>query len=605
MKNKLSKMGILSLALVFGMLLFVGCPEDGGNNTGGENPSGENPAGETPSGDNPAGETPGGDTTGKNITVSLKKPASWSQVYAYVWDDNGNEYTQANSGTQLSESSGFYSYKASTQYGYVNARFTDGASNSTMDILDVEADTYYQAASYSSGSTLLLNESSNGTFTTTTPQFKASEVTDSTVTLTWTPIPEADGYVLYDEFVEFDDNDEEKPGSEYWHFQKALSQDDTSLYDDNYGAYLEPEMTYTWKLVAVKYKENASYTAIGAMDPDDVNEAVYAPLYTVVYDFGKLEVETKTSSLSTPTGLTVVSTGATNVKLKWNAVSGADYYMVWWRDNNGDDDEWYYIEEAYTNEYEDIDEEFIEPASSYSYLIVAHNERTYSNDSTEVTAQTSSSVASNLANRSIARAANAPTVPQSVNALPTTTAESFSVSWQSQGTGIGYYVGISKTATGTPVWTSVKLPNASKTFTSADVKKIVKALGGQLDFYVRVYAFSTSKSSVKTDWSTGVPCVVFPTGMGFASSLVKSTKNKTVGFTMKNVWTGKLQTGEWTYGYDITYTDTNTNKTGEAKNTYTGTFDNVPATSKAKATAKAYIQKGYGTKYIFATTFTK
>lgn len=377
-------MGILSLGLVFGLIL-TGCPtetDDGsGNNSN------------TPSTPNTPNDP---QDSSKNIAVYLEKPTNWSKVYAYVWDDSGKEYSESSPGTLLTtQSGGFYSYEAqSPEYGYVNVRFNDGASQSTLDIFGVDTDTWYkQAGTYSADtSKILLNQ--NNSAAIAIPKFHASEVTDSTVTLAWESIPGIDGYILYDEFIEFDDNDEEIPDSEYWHFQKAFVPSERGLLDDNYGEYLDPESIYTWKLIAVKYKENADLSGLDSLDPDFISEKDYSPYYTVVYDFGELEVETKESSLPAPANLRVTNTGPTSVELEWNAVPDADYYMVWWYDE--DTDEWLYIEEAYANKYIDADEEFIFPDSSYKYLVVAHNERTYSKDSNEITASTPSAYSASV-----------------------------------------------------------------------------------------------------------------------------------------------------------------------------------------------------------------
>jgi hypothetical protein len=131
MKNKAILTGIISILLVFGLFL-TGCP---------------NPADDSGTGNSINPPPP------KDITVHLEKPAVWPRVYAYVWDDSGKEYTDANPGTLLTQSGGFYSYKAqSAEYGYINVRFTDGGSQSTLDILGVDTDTWYKGAQVFSGS---------------------------------------------------------------------------------------------------------------------------------------------------------------------------------------------------------------------------------------------------------------------------------------------------------------------------------------------------------------------------------------------------------------------------------------------------------------------
>jgi hypothetical protein len=103
MKKRLFMTGMFSILLAFG-LVFVGC-NDSTNDDGNGNDTPNNP---------PV-------NLSKNITVYMEKPAGWSQLYAYVWDDSGKEFTAATPGTALTTaSSGFYSYQAqSAEYGYV------------------------------------------------------------------------------------------------------------------------------------------------------------------------------------------------------------------------------------------------------------------------------------------------------------------------------------------------------------------------------------------------------------------------------------------------------------------------------------------------------
>ena len=401
MKNKLSFLGIpgelvVATLLVFGLWL-AGC----------SNPAGDNST-----------DTPPKLATA--VTVYMQKPSDWQELHAYVWDDSGKEYNGSGSGNLLTDlSNGFYSFHVeSAEYGYINVRFNNGSSKSALDVLGVNTDTYFQGAGPFPGDTsrILLRQSSTSTISA--PVFKASEITDSTVTLTWDPVPGIDVYILYDEFVIYDDDDNIIPNSEYWHFMGALSSTDRSFYDDNYGEYLEPEFPYKWKLVAVKYKENADMSALASIAPEDLSEDMYAPFYTVVHNFGELKVTTKESSLPAPTGLRVVNTTSTSVELAWNAVSDADYYMVWWEDP--EDEEWYYIEEAYDTRYMDDNEEFIKPGSSYRYCVVAHNTRTYSKDSNIVTATTKPATTASISAfgdlKDISRAAAAPNNPAWVRA---------------------------------------------------------------------------------------------------------------------------------------------------------------------------------------------
>jgi hypothetical protein len=157
-------MGILGLALVFG-LMVSGCltePDDGSGNPIPNNPNTpENP-------DNP-GNPNDPPNSSKNIAVYMEKPTTWSQVYAYVWDDGGTEYTGSGSGTVLTgQSGGYYSFQAKdVENGYINVRFNDGGSHSSLDILDVETDTYYKSAGAFSGDNtkITLTASTSGSFT--------------------------------------------------------------------------------------------------------------------------------------------------------------------------------------------------------------------------------------------------------------------------------------------------------------------------------------------------------------------------------------------------------------------------------------------------------
>ncbi|MDR0558319.1 MAG: starch-binding protein [Treponema sp.] len=156
----------------------------------------------------------------------MEKPSGWAQLYAYIWDDGGNEYSDSSPVALLTAASnGYYSFQASdVEYGYVNVCFSDGGSHASIDILGVDANTYYKSSgAYPADSSKVLLQS-GVTANIPAPNFRASEVTDSTVTLTWDPIPGVDGYILYDQWVDYDDNDEEIPDSEYWHFQKVLCQ---------------------------------------------------------------------------------------------------------------------------------------------------------------------------------------------------------------------------------------------------------------------------------------------------------------------------------------------------------------------------------------------
>jgi hypothetical protein len=512
--------GIFGILLVFGFI-FAGCT----------NPTNDE-------GDNNNPNTP---PINENITVYMQKPSGWSSLYAYVWDDSGKEYTASAPGTELTETSnGFYSYQAqSAEYGYINVRFTDGGYNSTLDILGIDKDTWYKDAEiYSAISQTVVQSSDSSSFTT--PQFTASEKTDSTITLTWGPIPGVDGYILYDEWIEFDDYEEEIPGSEYWHFQKAFSPDERSILDDNYGEYLDPETIYTWKLVAVKYKDGANLSGLDSLDPDYITEDDYSQYYTVVYNFGPLEVETNESSLPAPANLRVTSTGATSVELAWDAVPNAGYYMVWWYDD--DSDEWLYIEEAYDNQYIDSDEEFIFPGSSYTYLVVAHNERTYSNDSNEVTAYTTydySAPMNNSANVSdIVRAVSSttPSAPSYVSAGPNPyAANQINVNWYPVSGAQKYEVGLFNSSPGastTPI--SGTLKTISGTFYSTVYYTYTSVPTSKGAYYIGVRAVNGSKKSPWKAYSYSVP--VFPKISIQSSTATTSGNYKKFTIKMNASW---------------------------------------------------------------------
>ena len=108
-RKNLYVLGILAFALVFG-LFMAACDNGLGSSS-------------VPS-----------DTI--DITVYMQKPSEWSQLYAYVWDEAGKEYSNSGNGTMMigPGSDGFYSFKTnSPDYGYVNVRFNDGGSKSSLD----------------------------------------------------------------------------------------------------------------------------------------------------------------------------------------------------------------------------------------------------------------------------------------------------------------------------------------------------------------------------------------------------------------------------------------------------------------------------------------
>jgi hypothetical protein len=418
--------GILSLMLVFGLAL-TGC------DTGGEDGSGYN-----------NGDNNGTGANAKSITVNMQKPSNWPQLYVYAWDDSGTEYTGAEPGTELTASSGgFYSYNVpSAEYGYINVRYSDGGSKSTFDIQGVESNTYFTSAGVYTGdsSKIRLAASSTSSFPSST--FTGIPTT-TTVTLNWSLIPDADAYVLYDEITSWWDEDTEDTSDDwertYWHIQKALPREQTSLLDDNYGEYLEADTTYAWKLMAVKWNENADFTGIAGklgevLERDEISELdeqKFSSNYTVIHDFGELTVKTLEGTLPAPGGLQILQEelAPTSVALQWNPVAEADYYMVWWWNNGSDgrDADWYYIEAAFDTSYVDADEEFISPNSTYKYRVEARADDhgdgpLYGKWSNEVTVTTPPEPAPSLASggdSSVFRAAAASKQPIPAPSSPT------------------------------------------------------------------------------------------------------------------------------------------------------------------------------------------
>jgi hypothetical protein len=568
--------GLIVLALVFGAAL-AGC------DSGGEESPPNNPP-----------------DIAKNITVYMEKPSGWDTLYAYVWDDNGSVYTAGSPGAVMNEAGdGFFSYSVKAEYGYINVKFSGGNGNTTADILGVDSDTYYQTRFSGQNGVVYLNAAASPS-DFASPSIRASEVTDSTVTLEWTAIPEADGYVLYDEWSEYDDDDEIIEGTEWWHFQKLLSKDETSLYDDNYGEYLLPEKTYTWRVVAVQFKPDADFSEIEEMDEDDIDEDVYSQTYTAIYDFGKFEQRTQESSLAAPT-LTASTAGATSIRLDWNAIEGADYYEVYWKyeGDNEDiypDNEWHYVADAETNFFVDEDEAFIYPLTEYSYSVAAVNERVLSKDSNEVTVTTPADSPAN-ALRSIAPPLRAvtPQKPSRPSAEPIlSAANQAQVTWTLQGSGISYYVGVfANSSSTTPVWTSPKQTKGSLVLKHKDFSG---KLSGKLDFYVKVQAFASTNSANKSAWSDAVLTTVFPDGFG-KTKITPNSSSKTLQITLKDVFAGKFS-GNWDYGYKVTYTDIDKNKNSVEKKvsmtkSYATTLTNVPATSKYQVSIVPYIGDYY------------
>jgi hypothetical protein len=259
--------------------------------------------------------------------------------------------------------------------------------------------------------------------------------------------PDADAYVLYDEFIAWGDEDTDDPSDDwertFWHLQKALPREQTSLLDDNYGEYLEADTPYKWKLVAVKWNENADFTGVvgklgEVLERDEISESdeqKFSANYTVIHDFGEITVTTLEGTLPAPGGLRILDEelSPTSVALQWNPVAEADYYMVWWWNDGSDgrDEGWYYIEAAFDTSYVDADEEFIFPNSTYKYLVEARADDhgdgpLYGQWSDEVTVTTPAEPAASLAYSgasSIVRAA-----AKSKDSIPKPSAPSLSVS---------------------------------------------------------------------------------------------------------------------------------------------------------------------------------
>jgi len=553
MARKRFAVGMLSVALAFAMAV-LGCPSEV------EKPE-ENP---------PAGS--------KTITVYMEKPSDWSQVYAYLWDDGGKEYTSGAPGTLLtSVSGGYHSFKAEgAEYGYVNVRFSDGSSKSSVDIFGVNTDTWYKSAGNSLAGKLLLR--AGDTSSIPTPQFKSRDITDSTVILYWDPVPGIDGYILYDELMEYDDDGVFIQGSEFWHFQKAFLPGEREIYDDNYGEYLDPEAEYYWKLLAVKYKENADLSQIASIDPDYLSEDDYSPYYDVVHDFGTLTVFTKESSLPAPKNLRVVSTAATKVELAWDAVPGADYYMVEWRENSSDD--WLYIEAAYGPNYIDDDDEFIKPGSSYQYRVFAYNERTYNVGNDVVTATTALTRATtNATTRAV------PLNPSTISATANpTAANQIKVNWSSVSGVTKYDVGLFKTASGNPTTSKTVSNTTTHTFTNVPSSPGV--------YYIGVRAVNGSQ---KSGWKfTGSTVSAFPS-ISIKSATTKTSGGyKTITINMNAAW----KTGT-SYGYRVTVIDPKGYNVGtwvnfDVRSTNTITISNVPSGPKYTVKIEPYTGYTYG-----------
>jgi hypothetical protein len=434
-KGKFLFLGEL-LTIAF-MLLATGC--DTGNNPG-DNPGKQD--------DEQGDELPVNQS--RSITVNMQKPAGWSQLYVYAWDDSGTEYTGAAPGTELTDSSGgFYSYNVSSaEYGYINVRFGDGGSHSTLDIQGVDSNTYFTDAGAYTGdsSKILVAASSNSNFTVST--FTGTPAT-TTISLNWSFIPDADAYVLYDEVTSWGDEDTDDPSDDwertYWHLQKALPREQTSLLDDNYGEYLEPDTPYTWKLVAVKWNENADFTGISGklgevLERDEISELdeqKFSTNYTVIHDFGDITVTTLGGTLPAPGALQSLAEelSPTSVALQWNPVTGADYYMVWWWNDGSDGREegWYYIEAAFDTSYVDANEEFIFPNSTYKYLVEARAEDhgdgpLYGQWSEEITVTTPAEPAASMAYSGTSSVIRAAAAAKQKQAIPAPSAPRLSVS---------------------------------------------------------------------------------------------------------------------------------------------------------------------------------
>jgi len=362
--------------------------------------------------------------------------------------------------------------------------------------------------------------------------FKVTDRQENTVTLGWDLIPDADSYVLYDLFEYYDDNDNYI--GDYWHLQKILTTSETSLYDDNYGQYLDPDTTYSWKLLAVKWNYGVD---LGEVDNlDDMYENDFSKYYTVIHNFGELNVTTLPSSRTGPTGLKVENAGSTSVSLRWNPVAGASHYMVWWW--NDYDNEWQYIEEAYETHYIDADEEFIFPSSSYKYYVDARfGNNIISKGSNTVTANTPAykSVAGSITPSFAKVSLSTPSEPR----VTTNTASyTINVSWTPLNT-TKYKVGIfSDPYSLTPLKTQ-------QFSSSYNVKVTVPST--QHVYYVRLMALADSITKSDSGWSYRERAVIFPQ-INYPATKTTTKTYKTVNVTSSVTWKLGAGTG-WDYGW--------------------------------------------------------
>jgi len=489
-------------------------------------------------------------TNSNSITVYMEKPLGWSNVYVYIWDDSGKEYVGEWPGIPLTLQGGFYYYNVSdAENGYINIVFNDGNNNQqTFDIFGVNQNMYFKSVGVFSGDNkyILLQANTSPNFP---PRiFKATDQQENTITLGWDLIPDADGYVLYDLF-EYYDNDDNYIGN-FWHLQKILTTSETSLYDDNYGQYIDPNTTYSWKLLAIKWKGNVDLSEIDNLD--DMKEDDFSDNYTVVHDFGSLNVSTLPSSKPGPTGLKVKNVESKSVELSWDPVALANHYMVWWW--NDDDDEWQYIEEAYDTNYIDADEEFIFPNSSYRYYVDARFENNIISKSSNVVTAYTTAYSGNINGDlgGIAPSFAISKVPLSTPSAPKVTtnpaAYTIEVSWDPANTK-NYKIGIfTSSSSPSPLKTqSVSVSNAFK-----PVKVTVPTT--QHAYVVKLMAVADSVTKSDSGWSQGTTAVVFPK-INYSTSKTTTKNYKIVNVTSSVTW--KLGAG-MSYEYYWTALDRNT-----------------------------------------------
>jgi predicted small secreted protein len=552
-KSKIFFLGVMALVLSFGLVL-AGCDNatNGGgndnNNNGGKNPP------------------TGSDRTPVPITVYVEKPASWTQLYAYVWDDsgdgNGKEYNGASPGTELTNinGAGFYSFQAAADYGYLNFRFSDGGGNSSVDIQGVDNTTYFKSADKTTAdSKVIFQESTTSAFVN--PRFYSSAKTSNTVTLNWDPVPGIDAYVLY--YVV-----ENLYGDEIWYFVEEFSSAETRFEDTNHGLYFFPETEYKWKLHAVTYKGNLNEReALFNADEESetyqyVGENVYAAFCDIVHDYGELTVTTAESPLPAPKNLQILSATGRSVELKWDSVPGAEYYVIYY----AEDDEAAYWPWEYTantvcvteaSETYEGDDWFEE---GNWFMVAARQGNLQSADSDDVEIENiSESLESNtrISLQYAASSARALSAPSDVRASanPTRT-QTIDIEWSAVSGAKKYDVGLYKTSSATS-------PARSKTVDASMTRLSWESVPKGV-YYIGVKPYGGGTNALK---KTSFSLNAFPSDMGFKS---KPTFTKSGGSSyvkmnikLKGSWNGGLHDYVVKVVDDIGKTYYSGEKTGE------------------------------------------